>query len=142
MFNRVLGKNHIAVICLFKNIHTRYPLHHRECSYPLGSCVPGCQGRSSCFIGRGGRENCQYLCQVTPAILDGSNSGTEEESDSSSKGGISESQSQSQPPQSPRQPPIYHDRTRVPLIICGDFSSVPNSGVYEFLEQHIAIRPP
>jgi CCR4-NOT transcription complex subunit 6 len=22
MFNRVLGKNHIVVICLFKNIHT------------------------------------------------------------------------------------------------------------------------
>ena len=28
--------------------------------------------------------------------------------------------------------PIYTDMNKIPLIICGDFNSVPLSGVYEF----------
>jgi CCR4-NOT transcription complex subunit 6 len=44
--------------------------------------------------------------------------------------------SQQPPPSSSqphRPPPIYTDGTKIPLIICGDFNSVPESGVYEFL---------
>lgn len=29
--------------------------------------------------------------------------------------------------------PAYSDATKIPLIVCGDFNSVPISGVYEFL---------
>ncbi|KAI5123887.1 hypothetical protein M0805_005704 [Coniferiporia weirii] len=32
-----------------------------------------------------------------------------------------------------RPPPVYSDGTKIPVIICGDFNSVPESGVYEFL---------
>jgi CCR4-NOT transcription complex subunit 6 len=39
----------------------------------------------------------------------------------------------SQPSQPYRPPPTYNDGTKIPLIICGDFNSVPESGVYEFL---------
>ncbi|KAH8119438.1 glucose-repressible alcohol dehydrogenase transcriptional effector [Phellopilus nigrolimitatus] len=31
-----------------------------------------------------------------------------------------------------RPPPVYSDGTKIPTIICGDFNSVPESGVYEF----------
>ena len=31
--------------------------------------------------------------------------------------------------------PIYTDMNKIPLIICGDFNSVPLSGVYEFLSK-------
>jgi len=34
---------------------------------------------------------------------------------------------------SSRPPPVYTDGTKIPLIVCGDFNSVPASGVYEFL---------
>ena len=33
----------------------------------------------------------------------------------------------------PHTGPTYADGTKIPLIICGDFNSVPDSGVYEFL---------
>ncbi|EJD03212.1 glucose-repressible alcohol dehydrogenase transcriptional effector [Fomitiporia mediterranea MF3/22] len=32
-----------------------------------------------------------------------------------------------------RPPPVYTDGTKIPIIICGDFNSIPESGVYEFL---------
>lgn len=32
-----------------------------------------------------------------------------------------------------RPPPVYSDGTKIPLIVCGDFNSIPESGVYEFL---------
>lgn len=34
---------------------------------------------------------------------------------------------------SDRPPPVYTDGTKIPMILCGDFNSVPDSGVYEFL---------
>ncbi|KAL5507043.1 CCR4 [Sanghuangporus vaninii] len=34
---------------------------------------------------------------------------------------------------SSRPPPAYSDATKIPIIICGDFNSIPESGVYEFL---------
>jgi CCR4-NOT transcription complex subunit 6 len=33
----------------------------------------------------------------------------------------------------PRPPPLYSDGTKIPLIVCGDYNSVPDSGLYEFL---------
>ena len=33
----------------------------------------------------------------------------------------------------PRPSPVYTDATKIPTIICGDFNSIPESGVYEFL---------
>ncbi|TIB81323.1 glucose-repressible alcohol dehydrogenase transcriptional effector [Wallemia mellicola] len=35
--------------------------------------------------------------------------------------------------QSGKKGPVYTDMSKIPLIVCGDFNSVPNSGVYEFL---------
>ena len=32
-----------------------------------------------------------------------------------------------------RPPPIYTDGSKIPTIVCGDFNSSPDSGVYEFL---------
>jgi len=30
-------------------------------------------------------------------------------------------------------PPVYTDGTKIPLIVCGDYNSMPSSGVYDFL---------
>ena len=30
-------------------------------------------------------------------------------------------------------PPSYSDGTKIPTIVCGDYNSVPRSGVYEYL---------
>lgn len=34
-------------------------------------------------------------------------------------------------------PPVYPDHTQVPLIICGDFNSIAESGVYELLSRGV-----
>ena len=39
---------------------------------------------------------------------------------------------QSEDPTSP-PPPIYTEGSKIPTIVCGDFNSVPESGVYDFL---------
>lgn len=36
-------------------------------------------------------------------------------------------------PNPAKPPPHYSDGTKIPIIVCGDFNSVPESGVYEFL---------
>ena len=38
-----------------------------------------------------------------------------------------------QQPPKPPLPPIYTDGSKIPMIVCGDFNSVPDSGVYAFL---------
>ena len=36
---------------------------------------------------------------------------------------------------SSRPPPIYSDGTKIPVLVCGDYNSIPASGVCEFLSQ-------
>jgi len=134
MFNRVLGKDHIAVICLFENIQTgtRFIIANAHIHWdPAYRDVKVVQ---VALLVEEVEKIANSFAKYPPPILDGSasNSDTGEGSESS-KDGIPESPPQSQPPHLLRQPPIYHDGTRIPLIICGDFNSVPNSGVYEFL---------
>ncbi|KAI8577796.1 hypothetical protein K450DRAFT_250045 [Umbelopsis ramanniana AG] len=38
-------------------------------------------------------------------------------------------------PESSPEAPVYESATQLPTIICGDFNSVPSSGVYEFLSR-------
>lgn len=130
MFNRVLGKDHIAVICLFENIQTgtRFIIANAHIHWdPAYRDVKVVQ---VALLVEEVERLANTFAKYPPPILDGSTSKADigEGSDSGSKDGVSESASLQS-----RQPPIYHDGTKIPLIICGDFNSVPVSGVYEFL---------
>jgi CCR4-NOT transcription complex subunit 6 len=102
MFNRVLGKDHIAVICLFeaKDTGTRIILANAHIHWdPAYRDVK--------------------LVQVALLV------------DEIEK--IAANFARLPPkPDMPRSP-VYSDGSKIPLIICGDFNSVPSSGVYEFL---------
>lgn len=102
MFNRVLGKDHIAVICLLevKETGTRIILANAHVHWdPAYRDVK--------------------LVQVALLV------------DEIEK--IAANFARLPPrPDTPRAP-VYSDGTKIPLIICGDFNSVPSSGVYEFL---------
>lgn len=50
-----------------------------------------------------------------------------------SAGGVANGTSASEHNASSRPPPIYSDGSKVPIIVCGDFNSIQNSGIYEFL---------
>lgn len=130
MFNRVLGKDHIAVVCLFENIHTgtRFIIANAHIHWdPAYRDVKVVQ---VALLVEEVEKLANSFAKYPPPILDGRGSST---LDGSEKDPIVESSPPLRSPQSPRQPPIYNDGSKIPLIICGDFNSVPVSGVYEFL---------
>lgn len=102
MFNRVLGKDHIAVICLLeaKETGTRVILANAHVHWdPAYRDVK--------------------LVQVALLV------------DEIEK--IAANFARLPPRPDTPHAPVYSDGTKIPLIICGDFNSVPSSGVYEFL---------
>jgi CCR4-NOT transcription complex subunit 6 len=107
MFNRVLIRSDIAVICLFENIETgtRHVIANAHiCWDPKYSDVK--------------------LVQVALLVDE-----VEKVANNFAK----------YPPRLPsdgssaKPPPTYSDGTKIPIIISGDYNSVPGSGVYEFL---------
>lgn len=107
MFNRVLIRSDIAVICLFENIETgaRHVIANAHiCWDPKYSDVK--------------------LVQVALLVDE-----VEKVANNFAK----------YPPRLPTEgstakpPPAYSDGTKIPIIISGDYNSVPGSGVYEFL---------
>lgn len=114
MFNRVLGKDHIAVVCLMedKQSGTRFIIANAHIHWdPAYRDVK--------------------LVQVALLVEE-----IEKIANNFAK-------LPPRPPQQPvegeenvpptRPPPTYSDGTKIPLVICGDFNSVPQSGVFEFL---------
>ena len=107
MFNRVLIRSDIAVICLFENIETgtRHVIANAHiCWDPKYSDVK--------------------LVQVALLV------------DEVEKVANNFAKLPPRPPSdgSPVKPsPTYSDGTKIPIIISGDYNSAPGSGVYEFL---------
>lgn len=116
MFNRVLGKDHIGTVCLLEqrvtgtrlvlaNIHTLWD--PAFCDVKLVQVA--------------------LLLEEVEKIVD------------------EFARYPPRPPQTPdaensegfanpsRPPPNYTDGSKIPLIVCGDFNSLPESSVYEFL---------
>ncbi|KAF8149473.1 Endonuclease/exonuclease/phosphatase [Crassisporium funariophilum] len=157
MFNRVLGKDHIAVICLFENLQTgtRFVVAnahiHWDPAYsdvkmvqvallleevekiadhfakypPMPPPTPAATTDSSSDpIGTNGNGN-----------GNGNNSEDSEGADESGSSSNSpeHAHQQRQPAPSYRAPPVYSDGTKIPLIVCGDFNSNPESGLYDLL---------
>jgi CCR4-NOT transcription complex subunit 6 len=115
MFNRVLGKDNIAVICLMENretgtrfiianAHIHWDPAYRDVKLvQVALLVDEIEKIAHSFAKYPPRP---------PAPTDVENSFDSTPS---------------------RPPPVYTDGTKIPLIICGDFNSVPSSGVYEFM---------
>ncbi|KAF9446344.1 hypothetical protein P691DRAFT_804344 [Macrolepiota fuliginosa MF-IS2] len=114
MFNRVLGKDHIAVICLMedKQTGTRFIIANAHIHWdPAYRDVKLVQ---VALLVEEIEKIANNFAKLPPRPPQKPQDGEE-----------------NLPP--PRPPPAYSDGTKIPLVICGDFNSVPQSGVYEFL---------
>jgi len=123
MFNRVLGRDHIAVVCLLENkitgtrfivanAHIYWNMQFRDVKLvQVALLIEEIEKIANNFA--------KYPPRLPPTPA--------------SAGGASTAPGASEHNASSRPPPVYTDGSKIPLIICGDFNSVPNSGVYEFL---------
>lgn len=116
MFNRVLGKDHIAVVCCFEsketgtrlvvvNAHIHWDPQYRDVKLvQVALLIEEVEKIANSFA--------KYPPRLPPQV--------------SPTNGLDKTVSS-------KPPPTYSDGTKIPLIICGDFNSVPQSGVYELL---------
>lgn len=114
MFNRVLGKDHIAVVCLMedKQTGTRFIIANAHIHWdPAYSDVKLVQ---TALLVEEVEKMANNFAKLPPRPPQPHSEGEE-----------------NLPPSRP--PPVYSDGLKVPIVICGDFNSVPQSGVYEFL---------
>jgi CCR4-NOT transcription complex subunit 6 len=113
MFNRVLGKDHIAIVCLLEDLVTGTRIivsntHlHWDAAYSDVKLV-----------------QTALLMEEVEKVATGFAKYPPRPPDTPS----ADEDSPARPP-----PPIYADGTKIPLIVCGDYNSMPSSGVYDFL---------
>lgn len=111
MFNRVLTKDHIAVVALLEsratgsrliiaNVHMHWDPEYRDVKLVQAALLMDELQKISDRFAR--------LPPRVPPHL------------------------QAEDPTCP-SPPTYADGSKIPTIVCGDFNSVPESGVYDFL---------
>ncbi|OCH84199.1 hypothetical protein OBBRIDRAFT_741999 [Obba rivulosa] len=119
MFNRVLGKDHIAVVSLFENKETgtRLIVANAHIHWdPAFSDVKLVQVALLIDeVEKIAHSFAKYPPRLPPTPSTASTNSPSAENASS------------------RPPPVYSDGYKIPVIVCGDFNSVPTSGVYEFL---------
>lgn len=121
MFNRVLGKDHIAVVCLFENkdTNTRLVVVNTHIHWdPAFRDVKLVQ--TALLIEEVEKivnSFAKYPPPMSPSSSNGAVNGTSAEEKNASS----------------RPPPIYSDGSKIPVVVAGDFNSIPDSGVYEFL---------
>ena len=131
MFNRVLGKDHIAVVCLMEDKHTktRFIIANAHVHWDPAYCDVKLVQVALLVdeIEKIANNFAKYPPPPTsqaPATDEADTAGTP-------AGESSISPTLRSVPSRP--PPTYSDGSKIPLIICGDFNSIPVSGVYEFL---------
>lgn len=115
MFNRVLGKDHIGVICLLEdkvtgtrvviaNVHVHWdPAYSDVKLVQVALLVDEVEKSASRFA------------KYPPPPPKSATPGAEID-----------------PSKPERPPPHYTDGTKIPILICGDFNSLPDSSVFEF----------
>ena len=159
MFNRVLGKDHIAVVCLMENLYTgtRFVIAnahiHWDPAYrdvklvQVALLLEEIEKIANGFAKYPPPKPTMDGDLSTPSELSTSTPPPHaDESDGSNLDAVNvtvdgnepTTDADNQPPpnpstQSSRPPPVYTDGSKIPLIICGDFNSGPDSGVCEFL---------
>ncbi|KAF5383442.1 hypothetical protein D9757_006089 [Collybiopsis confluens] len=144
MFNRVLGKDHIATSCAFENRETGSRIlvanvhilwDPRFCDVKLvytALMTEEVEKMAERFVKLPPRL---FPDEPPPVNGNGNNDVSEGSSTSASSSPQLDSSSSPSAVKSPkpRRPPMYTHASQIPLIFCGDFNSIPGSGVYEFL---------
>nr|VWP00751.1 Ubiquitin-conjugating enzyme E2 2 [Ganoderma boninense] len=123
MFNRVLGKDHIAVVCLLENKETgtRIIVANTHLHWdPAFSDVKLVQTALLIEeVEKIAQNFARYPPRLPPTPSSAASSGTTPSTGENNG--------------SARPPPVYSDGYKIPVIVCGDLNSIPQSGVYEFL---------
>ncbi|GLB37012.1 putative glucose-repressible alcohol dehydrogenase transcriptional effector [Lyophyllum shimeji] len=133
MFNRVLIKDNLAVVCLMEdkqtrtrfiiaNAHIHWDPSYRDVKLVQAALLVDEIEKIANSFAKYPPPAPSATTPTDGAAADESGVDTEDASATAST---------SKPP--PRPAPTYSDGAKIPLIICGDFNSVPESGVYEFL---------
>jgi CCR4-NOT transcription complex subunit 6 len=116
MFNRVLGKDHIAVVSLFENKETgtRFIITNAHIHWdPAYRDVKLVQTALLVDeIEKISHRFAKYPPRLPPTPSSATNPS---------------------PISNDRSFPVYSDGSKIPVVICGDFNSIPDSGVYEYL---------
>ncbi|KAF8070084.1 glucose-repressible alcohol dehydrogenase transcriptional effector [Lyophyllum atratum] len=129
MFNRVLIKDNLAVVCLMedKQTRTRFIIANAHIHWdPVYRDVKLVQ--TALLVDEIEKIASNFAKYPPPPPPTPAAATAESEGDKDDPSAASTSK-----PPLPRPAPHYSDGTKIPLIICGDFNSVPESGVYEFL---------
>ncbi|KAL7281524.1 hypothetical protein ACG7TL_004840 [Trametes sanguinea] len=121
MFNRVLGKDHIAVVALLENKETgtRLIVSNTHLAWDPQFCDVKLVQAALLVeeVEKIAHNFAKYPPRLPPSSIAGA----------SNANGAGENNASSRPP------PVYTDGYKIPIIVCGDFNSIPESGVYEFL---------
>ncbi|KAF9050210.1 Endonuclease/exonuclease/phosphatase [Panaeolus papilionaceus] len=124
MFNRVLQKDNIAIVCLLEDVNTGTRLIVANVHITWDHAYRDVKLVQVALLVDEIEKQADHFARYPPPP-------TLRNGNSESKDGSDGTNGDSSTP--PRPIPTYSDGTKIPLIICGDFNSVPNSGVYEFL---------
>ncbi|TFK53627.1 hypothetical protein OE88DRAFT_1655840 [Heliocybe sulcata] len=124
MFNRVLGKDHVAVVGLFEIKETGTRLIITNVHIVSGPQFPDVKLVQVALMVDEVEKIANNFAKYPPRLLGPPADLTDDDSTSGENQlGI----------QARRTGPAYTDGTKIPTIVCGDFNSIPGSGVYEFL---------
>ena len=134
MFNRVLGKDHIAVVCLMedKQTRTRFIIANAHIHWDPAYCDVKLV-QVALLVDEIEKIANNFAKYPPPPTQHPTPASATDRADSAGTPAGDTSTSPTQRSASSRPPPTYSDGYKIPLIICGDFNSVPTSGVYEFL---------
>ncbi|KDQ21881.1 hypothetical protein BOTBODRAFT_150898 [Botryobasidium botryosum FD-172 SS1] len=113
MFNRVLTKDHIAVVVLLENKETGSRLIVANAHMYWNAEYRDVKLVQTALLMDELAKISDRFSRLPPRLLN--------------------ADGKSDQPQAPA--PTYENGTKIPMIVCGDFNSMPDSGVYEFLSR-------
>ncbi len=137
MYNRVFTKDNICIIALLENRHTGSRLVIANVHVHWDPEFRDVKLVQVAVMMDELEKIANRFASLPPRLLDGSHgphtNGTSNGVDNGASSSASSSSPESAEQKPPRLAPRYDDGTKIPTIVCGDFNSIPSSGVYEFL---------
>ena len=116
MFNRLLSRDHIAVVALLENIHTGSRLIVSNTHILWDTAMRDVKLIQTGILVDSLLGIAQWFAQLPPRMPTPP---------------LTSNGDSSVPP--PLTPPTYSDWKDIPLIVAGDFNSMPGSGVYDYM---------
>lgn len=123
MFNRVLGKDHMAVVTLLENKETGTRIIIANTHITWDPQFRDVKLVQTALLVEEVEKIAQNFAKYPPRLPPTPSSGAS----GTTAPSAGENNSSSRPP------PVYTDGSKIPVIMCGDYNSMPDSGVYEYL---------